>query len=150
MCKYVINKYEDRDITKLKIFGAIYDTHIDEYRKKWQEVKEKEKHPEHYQIIYYPIDLYKVAEKVKTTPDIIHQVLYYYDDLYSQDKKHLFTTIQNEGWCINFPLMCVLLGESQEKYDYEQSIRNSTKISAIASLLAVIISLLALLISCFK
>jgi hypothetical protein len=149
MCK-AKDKYKDRDITKLKIFAAIYDTHIDEYRKKWQEIKEKGIHPEHYQIIYYPVDLGKVAENIKTTPDIIHQVLYYYDDLYTQEKKHLFTGIQNTGWCINFPLMCVLLGEAQEKYDYEQSIRNSTKVSAIASLLAVIISVVALIISCFK
>ena len=137
----------DRDLTKLKIFGAIYDTHIDEYQKKWQEITKTEKNPEHYKVIYYPVDLFKVAEKIKTTPDIIHQILYYYDDLYKQDKKHFFTTIQNEGWCINFPLLCVLLGESQEKYNYEQSLRNSAKISAIASCLAIIISALALFIS---
>ncbi len=146
MCKCATNKYKDRDITKLKIFAAIYDTHIEKYRKNWREIVEEKKHPD-YQVIYYPIDLYKVAEKIKTTPDIIHQVLYYYDDLYTQDKKHLFATIQNEGWCINFPLLCVELGELQGKYDYEQSLRNSTKVSAIASILAVIISLLALVIS---
>jgi hypothetical protein len=141
-------EYKDRDITKLKIFGAIYDTHIDEYRKKWQEIVKAEKSPERYQVIYYPVDLYKVAGKIKTTPDIIHQILYYYDDLYTQDKKHFFTFIQNsKSWSINFPLLCVELGELQGKNDYEQSLRNSTKISAIASLLAVIISLLALIIS---
>jgi len=143
------DKYRDRDITKLKIFSAIYDTHIEEYQKNWQEIIKEKKHPD-YQVIYYPIDLHKVAKIIKTTPDIIHQVLYYYDDIYTQDKKHLFTTIQNDGWCINFPLMCVLLGEAQEKSDYEQSIRNSTKVAAIASFLAVIISVVALIISCFK
>ena len=145
MCKCTTDKYKDRDITKLKIFGAIYDTHITEYRKRWKEIEEKR--PNDFQLIYYPIDFHKVAKKIKTTPDIIHQVLYYYDGLYAQGNKHFFTTINNDGWCINFPLLCVELGESQEKYDYEQSLRNSTKVSAIASILAVIVSLLALAIS---
>jgi len=126
-------KTNDRDLTKLKIFGAIYDTHIDSYRKKWQEIKGCEEHEQKHEIIYYPVDLHKVANKIKATPDIIHQILYYYDNLYTQDKKHFFTYIQNsKSWSINFPLLCVKLGELQEKFDYEQSVRNSTKVSAIA------------------
>lgn len=145
MCKYIICKHKDREITKLKIFGAIYDTHIDEYRKKWQEIKDNSKHPEHYQVIFCPVDFDKVAKGINTTPDIVHQVLYYYDDLYKQDKKHFFTFLQApNSWCINFPLLCVELGEAQEKFDYEQSLRNSAKISTFASIAALIISLLAL------
>ncbi|MCD4664469.1 MAG: hypothetical protein K8R68_04295 [Bacteroidales bacterium] len=145
---YAKSKHKDREITKLKIFGAIYDTHIEDYRTKWHEIKETEKHPQHYQIIYYPIDLHRVANKIKTTPDIIHQVLYYYDDIYTQNKKHLFTFVADtKSWSINFPLICVELGELQEKFDYEQNLRNSAKTSAIAAWIAIVAAILAMIIS---
>ena len=138
----------DRDLTKLKIFGAIYDTHIDDYRKKWQEIKECENHPQHYEVIYYPIDLNEVAEKIKTTPHILHQILYYYDSIYKEDEKHFFTHIQaSKAWSINFPLLCVKLGELQEKFDYEESLRKCAKLSTIASLIAIVISLVALIMT---
>lgn len=138
-------KNNDRELTILKIFGAIYDTHIDDYNKKWQEIKGCKEHKQKHEIIYSPVKLCKVADKIKTTPDIVHQILYYYDDLYTQDDKHFFTYIQNsESWSINFPLLCVKLGESQEKFDYEQSIRNSTRVSAIAAFMAILVSLVTL------
>jgi len=101
-----------------------------------------------HEVIYYPVDLEKAAKKNGATPDILHQVLYYYDSIYTEDKKHFFTFIQNsKSWSINFPLLCVKLGELQEKFDYEQSVRNSTKVSAIAACIAVLVSLVALCIS---
>jgi hypothetical protein len=136
----------DRELTKLKIFGAIYDLHIEDYRKNWKDIKETEENSRNHEMIYYPIDLYKVADVIKATPDIINQILYYYDDIYTKNNKYFYNKTQGK-WKINFPLLCVKLAELQEKFDYEESLRRSAKISSSASLIAIVVSTFALIVS---
>lgn len=137
-------KRRDRNLTKLKIFGAIYDIHFDSYMENLDHINKGGLSGQD-KLIDYPIDIYKVAETSHTTYTFIYQILLYYDELYTRNNKHFFSI--EGGSKINFPLLCVKLGELQEKFDYEDSLRRSANISATASSIAIVISVAALIIS---
>lgn len=140
-----LTKRRNKEITRRRLFECIYDLHICQYASLKLEQRVEQ--------IYFPVDVPKIAQALGASTGIVHQILYYYDSVYTKDKKHFFTcTNSPEGgkWSVNFPLLCLLLGELREKEAHDTSIRCSAMISASAAWAATIVAVVALIISFCK
>ncbi len=124
--------------TEINLLEKIYKLYYNDF---------KNKQNQRDSILYVPIDVDIIAEKLGSDGEIIFGILHYHLDFkyrYQQSDRafvHLFARIVgNDKHCINFPYMVSVLAGLQSE-------RRKHNIATILAIISVVISLIALFIS---
>lgn len=133
--------------TDLEILDHIYKTYTDDFRK--YPIDDSDRSA----LIYVPIDVQRIAESLKTNPQVLFGRLYYHLDQkygYTQDddtKVHLFAfKVGKDLHCINYPYLAAIVSEKRTEHK-----RNLSALSlSIISLIVAVGSLIANMLSKIK
>ena len=131
--------------TDLQILNQIYEWYYDEFVKFTKENKERETK------ILVPIDIEKIAQKMKVDGDIVFGRLYYHLDKKHGYKKEdgssvpLFTLIAGKDrHCVNFPLMASVLADLRQENKKYRMATTLAVVSLFISIVSLLISLLVI------
>jgi hypothetical protein len=133
--------------TDLEILDHIYKMYADDFCK--YPIDDHDRSA----LIYVPIDVRRIAQSLKTNPQVLFGRLYYHLDQryrYTQDdgaKVHLFAfKIGKDFHCINYPYLAAIVSEKRTEHK-----RNLLALSlSILSLIVAVGSLIANVISRLK